>query len=122
MQLSLDKSDAHYQIQAYNHGCVTINGQKYFESILIMPDHLISPWGPTTLESLNESYFIELLKYEPELVLLGTGKNLQFPSSSLFLPLSSKHIGVEVMDTGAACRTYTLLVSEGRKVVAGLLM
>ncbi len=122
MQLSLDKGDATYQIQAYRDGYVLVNGQKYFESIVIMPEHLITSWGPTSLELLTQEDFNVLLAIQPELVLLGTGKQLQFPAKNLYAILTKHKIGVEVMDTAAACRTYTLLATEGRKVAAALLL
>src|SRR5437762_13491247 len=121
MELTQDKSDAKYQIQAYTDGCVTVNGQKYFESILISTDQLISPWGPSSIELLNENHFKELLQYHPELVLLGTGSKLAFPPASLYASLTAVNIGVEVMDNAAACRTYTLLIGDERGILAVIL-
>jgi len=122
MELSLDTNNATYQIQSYKDGCITVNGQKYSEAILIMPDHLITPWGPTTLDSLSPDHFNDLLQFKPELVILGTGSLLQFPPKQLYAVLTENRIGVEIMNTRSACRTYTLLTSENRRVVAGLLV
>jgi uncharacterized protein len=121
MQLSRETSDALYQIQAYEEGVIIINGEKYASSLLLMPNTLIAPWGPEDITGLKAEHFESLLVYQPELVLLGTGKTLSFPSPVLFQALTQKQVGVEVMDTKAACRTYTLLASEGRQVVAVLL-
>jgi len=123
MQLSLEISQGGNQIQAYRQGCVTINGQEYSQPLMIMPNHLVSPWGPTTAALLTENDFLSLLSFEPELVLLGTGQDLktrsiQWPNPALYACLTSQQIGVEVMDIGAACRTYTLLKSEERQVMA----
>ncbi len=121
MQLSRENSQALYQIQSYEDGIITINEQKYHCSLLLMPDKLIAPWGPEKLNELKAENFESLVAYQPELVLLGTGKILAFPPTALFQSLRDIQIGVEVMDSHAACRTYTLLASEGREVAAVLL-
>ncbi len=121
MQLSRETSEALYQIQSYKEGVITINDQEYNCSLLLMPNQLIAPWGPENLNGLKAEHFECLVPYQPELVLLGTGKILSFPSSALFESLTAMQVGVEVMDTRAACRTYTLLASEGRQLVALLL-
>lgn len=121
MQLSRETSEALYQIQSYKEGVITINDQEYNCSLLLIPNQLIAPWGPENLSGLKAEHFKCLVPYQPELVLLGTGKTLSFPSSALFESLTAIQVGVEVMDTRAACRTYTLLASEGRQVVALLL-
>lgn len=121
MQLSRETSEALYQIQSYEEGVITINDQEYSCSLLLMPNKLIAPWGPENLAELKAEHFTSLVFYQPELILLGTGKTLSFPSSALFQPLTEIQVGVEVMDTKAACRTYTLLASEGRHVVSLLL-
>jgi uncharacterized protein len=122
MQLSRETNSALYQIQGYAEGSITINGKLYTESLLITNNQLLCPWGPSSVASLTTQHFQALLGYEPELVLLGTGKTLTFPPKEVFQALTQAYIGVEVMDTSAACRTYTLLASEGRGVVAALLL
>lgn len=121
MQLSRETSNVTYQIQRYELGCVTINNHEYRDSLLLMPNQLISPWWPPKVALLTVQHFAELLIYQPELVLLGTGDKLVFPPNHLFQILTDARIGVEIMDTGAACRTYTLLASEGREILAVLL-
>lgn len=121
MQLSQETSTALYQIQRYESGHITINNHVYSDSLLLMPNQLLAPWGPPSMALLTPEHFEALLKYEPELVILGTGKKLLFPPSDLFQMLTKAQIGVEIMDTSAACRTYTLLASEGRHVLAILL-
>src|SRR5205814_853448 len=123
MQLSRETSQALYQIQAYENGVIMINGEKYSCSLLLMPNRLIAPWGPESIAALKAKHLESLLVYQPELVLLGTGKTLFFPPDSAFLfqSLKQTQVGVELMDTQAACRTYTLLAAEGREVLAVLL-
>lgn len=136
MELSLDQNTVKFSIQSYTVGkasgdgttstsgckvgCITVNHQPYFEAILITPEQLISPWGPPLLADLTHEHFQDLLQYKPELVILGTGEKLIFPPKALYDILTKQKIGVEIMNTRSACRTYTLLASENRKVVAGL--
>lgn len=122
MQLSRETNLSPYQIQTYQESSVIINGKSYTESLLLTHDQLICPWGPPTIELLTPQHFQALLTFKPELVILGTGKTLCFPSPHLWQSLIEARIGVEVMHTGAACRTYTLLSSEGRNVIAILLI
>jgi uncharacterized protein len=122
MEFTLDPGDGQYHIESYRPGSVTINGQDYTCSVLIMPDRLISPWRPNSVSELTTNDFQDLLQFHPQLLLLGTGPKQQFPDNKLFSALFQNNIGVEVMDTAAACRTYTLLMAEGRQVIAGLLM
>jgi len=64
----------------------------------------------------------QIMSLDPEIVILGTGRELHFPAESITRPLAENNIGLEIMDTGAACRSYNFLVGEGRRVVAALLM
>jgi uncharacterized protein len=121
MQFSLDNGTGLYKIRGYNSEGINVNGQKHPYSILIMPDLLIAPWEPETVTALLPNHFASLLGYEPQVILLGTGPKLQRPPIEVFLPLIEANQGFEIMDTAAACRTYMLLMAEGRRVVAGLL-
>jgi len=87
-----------------------------------MPQRIIPDWRPQMLAELRAQDLAEVLALEPEVVLLGTGQTLRFPSPELFSAFHSTAIGIEVMDTGAACRTYNILAVEGRQVVAALLL
>lgn len=122
MEFSFEKSTATYQIQSYQKGCITIQGKKFDQAVLIMPEHLIVPWGPITVDSLSVQHIEQFLAFKPEVVLIGTGEKLKFLDASLLRPLIEHHIGYEIMNTGAACRTYMLLIAEGRNVAAGLLL
>lgn len=118
MEFEIDNGNATYQIKSYGDDFVNVNGQEYRGSLIVMPELLITPWGPTTLEMLNPEHFQVLLPHKPQVVLLGTGKTLRFPAARLYQTLTEHRIGVEVMNTSAACRTYQILMSEGRKVAA----
>ncbi|MCC6207217.1 MAG: Mth938-like domain-containing protein [Gammaproteobacteria bacterium] len=92
------------------------------QSLVIMPDRLISDWPPQRFEELEQAHFDLLAAYAPEVVLFGSGARLQRPHPALLSGLTDRGIGVEVMDTGSACRTYNFLMSDRRRVVAALLM
>lgn len=120
MQFNLDNGDAAFQIKSYDKGLIIVNEQTYHYPILIMPTHLIAPWGPNNFEALSVNDFEMILPYKPKIFILGTGEHHRFPPANLYAPLINHNIGIEIMDTKAACRTYTILMAEGREVVAGL--
>jgi len=110
-----------YSIQSYAPGRVVVNGVAYQQSLIVRPER-IAPWGPESVPALTTGDFEELARMGPEIVLLGTGQRQRFPTPALFRCLIDAGIGLEVMDTGAACRTYNILAAEGRSVAAALLM
>jgi uncharacterized protein len=120
MKFNLDLGDSTYQIQRVDKHSVTINEKVYTDSIIVMPEYL-SDWAVESFEMLEESHFQTLSALRPEVVLLGTGQNIRFPAPALLASLTNEGIGVEVMDTQAACRTYMILMAEGRAVAAALL-
>lgn len=122
MRLSLELSAAANVIRAYAEGLVTINDHHIRQSVIVTPERLITDWPPQQFDELASSHFQALVELNPEIVLLGTGKHQQFPSPRLTHPLLSRGVGLEIMDTGAACRTYNIIMAEGRRVAAALLM
>ena len=92
------------------------------QSLILTPQQLIIDWEPNQLDELTAAHLDAVLNLEPELILLGTGARQQFPAMAIMQPLHRARIGVEVMDTAAACRTFNILVAEGRHVVAALMM
>jgi uncharacterized protein len=123
MQFNLDNGDALFKIKTYKNRLITVNEQTYGFPILVTPIHLIAPWGPQNFDDLKPGHFDMILNHHPKLkiLILGTGEKLQFPSAHLYAALVNNHIGIEIMDTRAACRTYTVLMAEGRAVAAALL-
>jgi uncharacterized protein len=91
-------------------------------SLIIMPELLLPDWPPQTWESLDAAHFDLMARYQPELVLFGSGARLRHPAPRLYAGLIRHGIGVEVMDTGSACRTYNFLMTDRRRVLAALLM
>ncbi len=122
MKIRLDDPVAEYIIRSYGQGQVVVNGETYTRSLIVMPNRLITDWPPQCFDDLAAAHFEHLATYPVDVVLLGTGGRLRFPSRAVLSPLDQRGIGVEVMDTGAACRTYNLLIAERRNVAAVLLM
>ena len=110
------------RVESYGPGRVTIGGTAYFQSLLILPGEPVRAWPPSRFEELLREHFEIVAGLSPELVLLGTGRNLRFPPAALLTPLHDRQVGVEVMDTGAVCRAFNFLAGEGRRVAAALLM
>jgi uncharacterized protein len=100
---------------------VLVNGTRHAQPLLVGPDVGPLAWSAPDFASLQASHFEALLEHSPELVLLGTGRRLRFPPPALTRCLADARVGIEVMDTPAACRTYNILGGEGRRVLAALL-
>jgi uncharacterized protein len=122
MKFILDDGNSGHAIQNYGASEITISGNVYRENLIVMPDRLIPEWRPNRFEELNQEDFSQLAALAPEIVVLGTGSRQQFPDHELIRPLVDQQIGLEVMATDAACRTYNILMSEGRRVAAALMM
>jgi uncharacterized protein len=101
-------------------GWVRIGAREYRENVVLLPDDVITGWAPNGFDALSEEDFAGLLAPRPEIVLLGSGRTQRFLHPRVLAPLTAAHIGVEVMDTRAACRTFNILVAEGRHVAAAL--
>jgi len=109
-----------HHFTAYGAGYVMVNGERHTASVLVLPER-IEPWPVAGFAALAEAHFARIAELKPEVVLLGTGSRLRFPDPRLLLPLARARIGFEVMDLQAACRTYNILMAEGRNVLAALL-
>lgn len=98
-------------------------GEQWFEgSLIINAAELLADWPVRDLDALDLEALAPVMRLAPEIVLLGTGARIRFPDPALFAALAAHGIGLEVMDTPAACRTYNVLVSEDRPVVAALIL
>ena len=122
MKLTLSNPTGQNVVSGYGPGYVTINQQRHESNLVVMPDVLTEPWAAGGFEALTEQDFAVLAELRPEIVLLGTGSRQRFPAPRLLRPLVEARIGCEVMDMAAACRTYTILMAEGRRVAAALLI
>ncbi len=122
MKLSLDYSTSKYTIQAYESDALTINEKRYRHTVVLSPEQLIEPWSPKSVNELTSEHIQLLLELTPDIILLGTGDSLVFPSPELSILALQQGIGFEVMDTGSACRTFNVLAAEDRNVVAALMI
>jgi uncharacterized protein len=122
MKLQHAKTDDLNTFTAYGEGYVSVNGRRYEHNIAVLPDRLIPAWTQADFDALTVADFELLATLDAEIVLLGTGNRLRFPRPELLRPLVQVQKGLEVMDVQAACRTYNILLGEGRKVAVGLLL
>jgi uncharacterized protein len=122
MKLHLATPDTHNTFTGYGDGFVLLNGRKQTQSLIVMPDQMIEPWASAGFVALKAEDFHGLLALSPEIVLFGSGRGFRFLHPSITQLLSAARIGVEAMDTPAACRTYNVLLAEGRRVAAALII
>jgi uncharacterized protein len=122
MHIQLETGGQANLIRTYETGLIIVNQDSFTRSLIVLPGRLIADWPPQTFEDLALTHLEALVPLQPELVILGTGRRQRFPRAELLAPLVKAGIGWEVMDTGAACRTYNILMGEGRNVAAALLM
>ena len=122
MKFAEDNLNEGYFITSYETGILRVNGKTINTSLIIAPDQLIEDWSISDISQLSTDHIKNIIDLKPELVLLGTGGQLCFPDIEIYAELIQLGIGIDFMDTGAACRTYNILNSEGRRVVAGLIV
>jgi uncharacterized protein len=109
-------------VSRHERSAVWINGTRWGASVLVPWRGDVLHWSAGSLAGLSAEHFEQVLAMAPELVIFGSGDRLQFVSPSLYRCLIEAGIGIETMDTGAACRTFNVVASEGRSVVAALLL
>lgn len=122
MRFTEDASTAINIIRGYGSGEIRINEQSIRDAVIISATSLLIEAGLRSVADLGAAQHARIRSLEPELVLVGSGPRQSFPDNSFGAQFLRENIGYEVMDTGAACRTFNVLVSEGRRVVAVLLL
>lgn len=125
MKLHLTRAEGQHLITGYADDYIAINQQRYSHSLIVTPDTLITDWTAgriLTFDSLTEMDFEKIAVMKPEVVLLGTGKTHRFLHPKISVLLTQQNISLECMTTAAACRTYNILMSEGRNVAAALIL
>lgn len=124
MKFQLETSEQNL-ISNYGPGNISVNATSYSSNVLITAESVIENWFDGPLDTLALEHFSHIFEMDdakrPEIIVLGTGENHEFPQMSLLAEMNSKGISLEVMNTRAACRTYSVLVSEYRQVAAALL-
>ena len=136
MQFNQELNRGSYTIRSYSAGKISISVppdmvqkdsntpviEELTASFIMTPKQLIRNWSPQSAEKINAEHLQIIAELKPEVVLIGTGDKLIFPEAKLTYQLMEQGIGVEVMDTAAACRTYNVLMHEMRKVVLALVV
>ena len=122
MKIALEATAGRNLFTAYGDGYVDVNGKRHDANVVVAEDAVTPGWFPGPLEALAAVHLEAIAAARPEIVLLGSGAKFRFPSPAVLAPLYNAGIGVEVMDTKAACRTYNILLAEGRRVVAALVV
>jgi uncharacterized protein len=122
MKFSEDGGADIHRIDAYAPGRIVVDGRAYRVGLAVSPSRILESWGPVEPDELAPPHIAALLDLDPEVIVVGTGARQVFPHPAILAAAYARGVGVEVMDTGAACRTYNILASEGRRVTAGLLL
>ena len=122
MKLHLTTAENNHLITAYDKNFIEVNRQRHAKSMIVMPQQLIVDWEVLDFAHLTTEHFIKIAALNAEVVLLGTGEKHQFLHPRTYQALTAKGIPLECMTTAAACRTYNILMSEGRNVVAALIL
>ncbi|MBF8268508.1 MAG: hypothetical protein HW386_217 [Gammaproteobacteria bacterium] len=123
MKIELDNyAHGRNRIKSYSAGCVVISDKVFNSNLILSPDTIIDDRLPDNITQLKLDDLDQIIGLDPEVVLLGTGAVLQFPEQAIMAFFKTRKVGFEVMDTGAACRAYNVLMVEDRRVVAALFM
>ena len=122
MRLTDDRTGGAFLVRSYAPGEVRVGDAVLHRSCVISAERLIDDWRPQTLDELSAADLEAVFALQPEIVVLGSGARQRFPDTKLLAAILERGIGCEVMDTGAACRTYNVLVSESRRAVAALFL
>jgi uncharacterized protein len=109
-------------ITGYGPGWVSVNGQKFTSNVFINAQTGGDLWTCPGFDALAPEHFDLFIEMQPELIIFGSGERIRFPHPSCLQNLYARRIGVETMDTQAACRTFNFLAGEGRRVIAALLL
>ena len=122
MKIERETAEGRNLFTGYGEGWVEVNRDRYTASLVVSGDRITPDWPLQSVAELAADHYAVILEMKPEVVLLGTGAKFEFPEPAKLAPLHKAGIGVEVMDTAAACRTYNILLGEGRGVVAALIV
>ena len=110
------------QFTGYGDGYVAVNNQRLEHAVVVTPDTLHEDWHASTFDALDAAHLRYVLALKPEILVLGTGATQRFPRAELMREFALAQVGVEIMTTPAACRTYNILMAEGRAVAAAILL
>lgn len=122
MKIQRDENTSEFKVNSFEPGHIVVNKNSYHHSVVLSRNRFLTDWQPQRLTELSAEHLAQLLELQPEVILLGTGTKIAFPPPHLLAPIYQANIGIEIMDTSAACRTFNLLVAEDRNVVAALII
>jgi len=122
MKIDRETAEGRNVFTAYDEGWVEVSGRRYTANLVVSGEKVVPGWTAAGFGALQPAEMEALAAMKPEILLLGSGRAFRFPPPALLAPLHAARIGVEVMDTRAACRTYNILLAEGRGVVAALIV
>lgn len=122
MQLTLENPDFRYSLRGADGRSALVNDQRLETSFILAPNHLVENWRPRTIADLTPEDLSGVLDLQPAVVLLGSGASLVFPATAVMAACLTRGVGMEVMDNAAAARTFNVLATEGRRVVAAFLL
>jgi uncharacterized protein len=122
MKLHATNTRQYQTVTAYDEQGIELNAQRFEHSLIVLPEQDPAAWPVAHFDDLNASHFEQIAAFTPDVVILGTGSKQRFVHPRLIGALTAQHKGVECMDNKAACRTYNILMAEGRKVALALIM
>jgi len=122
MKFTLEGGSRAHLIRGYSPQEIRVDDQRLTASCIVSADTVIAEWEPHSFADLQPRHLDKILALQPEVVLLGTGPTQRFPPAAIRALLTARNVGLEVMDLGAACRTFNILVQEERRVAAGLFL
>ena len=121
MKLQAERMEGSNAISRHGPGGVAVNGVEHTQSVVVPWTGEVLNWDVSSFDALSVAHFEFLASLKPELVIFGSGARLRFAKPALLKPLFDARIGVETMDSAAACRTYNVLLAESRAVIAALI-
>jgi uncharacterized protein len=122
MKLHSTETQQYQTVSSYDDTGVELNAIRFEQSLIVLPETPPAPWPVTSFDALTAEHFDQIDATQPDVVILGTGARQRFVHPKLTAVLTARRIGVECMDNQAACRTYNILMAEGRKVALALIL
>ena len=122
MKLHATTTQQYQTVTAYDDAGIEINAVRFSHSLLVLPETAPMDWAVVSFDALAQEHFDQIQACSPDVVILGTGQRQRFVHPRLINGLTTLRIGVECMDNQAACRTYNILMAEGRKVALALII
>ena len=122
MKLHSTETQQYQTVSSYDDSGVELNAIRFEQSLIVLPETPPAPWPVSSFDALTAEHFDQIDATKPDVVILGTGVRQRFVHPKLTAVLTARRIGVECMDNQAACRTYNILMAEGRKVALALIL